>query len=84
MMGGGTSVLVNGGRRWLECSKQTEIRLAILLKILQIAHFGTGGLAGVKKTSDGYIHRYFPRDMANSPGIVPVVARFTDFTRPLT
>jgi hypothetical protein len=46
MMGDGTSVLLNAGRAWLETAKHTEIRLAILLKILQIAHFGTGGLAG--------------------------------------
>jgi hypothetical protein len=49
MMGGGTSVLLNGGRAWLETAKQTEIRLAILLKMLQIVILGQEGRAGVKR-----------------------------------
>jgi len=39
MMGGGTFILLKTGRAGLESAKQAEIRLAILLKILQIARF---------------------------------------------
>jgi hypothetical protein len=49
MMGGGTFILPNAGRRWLESAKQAEIRLAILLKMLPIAILGQEGLAGVKR-----------------------------------
>ena len=42
MMGGGASIPFNGGHPWLESAKQAEIRLAVLLKMLQIADFGTG------------------------------------------
>jgi hypothetical protein len=49
MMGGGASIPFNGGHPWLESAKQAEIRLAVLLKMLQIADFGTGALAGLKK-----------------------------------
>jgi hypothetical protein len=73
MMGGGTFILANAGRPWLESVKQAEIRLAILLKMLPIAHFGTGGLAGVKKTSDGCIHRYFPRIWLIHPELFPLL-----------
>jgi hypothetical protein len=59
MMGGGTSILLNTGRRWLESAKQTEIRLAIFPKMLPIAKFGVGGLAGVKMTSDGVFTAIF-------------------------
>ncbi len=58
MMGDEAFILFNGGRPWLESSKQAENRLAILLKMLQIAHFGAGALAGLKKDI-GCIHRYF-------------------------
>jgi hypothetical protein len=34
MMGGGTFILLKAGRPWPESAKQTEIRLAILLKIV--------------------------------------------------
>jgi len=39
-MGGGTFILLKAGRPWPESAKQTEIRLAVLLKMLRIAHFG--------------------------------------------
>jgi hypothetical protein len=69
MMGDEAFILFNGGRLWLESPKHAEIRLAILLKMLPIAHFGAGALAALKKG-----HRLhsplFPRDMANSPGLV--------------
>jgi hypothetical protein len=39
MMGEGAFILLKGGRRWRKSAKQAEIRLAILLKILQIAGF---------------------------------------------
>ena len=45
MMGGGTFILLKAGRPWPESAKQAEIRLAVLLKMLQIAHFGTEALA---------------------------------------
>jgi len=45
MMGGGSFILLKVGRPWPESAKQAEIRLAILLKMLQIAHFGTAALA---------------------------------------
>jgi len=41
MMGGGAFILLKAGRLWPESAKQAEIRLAILLKILHIARFGT-------------------------------------------
>jgi len=37
MMGGGAFILLKAGRYWPESAKQAEIRLANLLKILQIA-----------------------------------------------
>jgi hypothetical protein len=73
MMGGGASVLLNAGRPWLESAKQTEIRLAILLKMLQIAILGQEGLAGMKKTTDGCIHRYFPRTWLIHPELFPLL-----------
>ena len=49
MMGGETFILLKAGRPWPESAKQAEIRLAILLKMLQIAHFGTApSLTGEK------------------------------------
>jgi hypothetical protein len=39
MMGGVAFILLKAGRRWPESAKQAEIRLATLLKILQIALF---------------------------------------------
>jgi hypothetical protein len=60
MVGGGTFILLNAGCPRPESAKQTEIRLASLLKMLQIAHFGTEQPSpGVKRTFDGRIHRYF-------------------------
>ena len=51
-MGGGAFILLKAGRPWPESAKQTEIRLAILLKMLQTAHFGT---VCAKRTPDGCI-----------------------------
>ena len=48
-MGGGTFILLKAGRPWPESAKQAEIRLAILLKMLQMAHFGTAALANGRK-----------------------------------
>ena len=48
-MGGGSFILLKAGRPRLESAKQTEIRLAILLKMLQTAHFGTAALANRRK-----------------------------------
>ena len=49
MMGGGAFILLKAGRPRPESAKQTEIRLAILPKMLQIAHFGTAALANGRK-----------------------------------
>jgi hypothetical protein len=43
------------------------------LKMLQIAHFGTAALARGEKDIRRLYSPLFPRDMANSPGIIPVV-----------
>jgi hypothetical protein len=59
MMGGGTSILLNAGRRRLENAKQTEIRLASFLKMLPIAHLGQEASQGVKMTSDGVFTAIF-------------------------
>ena len=48
-MGGGTFILLKVGRPWPESAKQAEIRLAILLKMLQIAHFGTAAVPNGRK-----------------------------------
>jgi len=45
MMGGGAFILLKAGRPWPESAKQAEIRLAILLKMLQMAHFGASAVA---------------------------------------
>lgn len=42
MMGGEAFILFNGERSWLDSAKQAESCLAILLKMIQIAHFETG------------------------------------------
>ena len=52
-MGGGTFILLKAGRPWPESAKQAEIRLAILLKMLQIAHFVTEALASDLKDIEG-------------------------------
>jgi hypothetical protein len=44
MMGGEAFILLKGGRSGPESEKQTKIRLAILLKIVQVA--GPGGGIG--------------------------------------
>jgi hypothetical protein len=59
MMGGGPFILLKAGRSWPESAKQAEIRLAILLKMLQTAHFGTKSLPGAKRTSDGCVCCYY-------------------------
>jgi hypothetical protein len=74
MIGGGTFILANASRSWPETAKQAEIRLAILLKMRPIAILGQEGLAGVTKTSDGCINRYFLWDMANSPELLPLLS----------
>ena len=84
MMGGGTFILLKAGRGRLESAKQTEIRLAVLLKMLQTAHFGTGALATGEKDTRWLCLLRFPRDMDNSPEIVPVVTYFTVLTRQLS
>ena len=84
MMRGGTFILLKAGRPWPESAKQTEIRLAVLLKMLQTAHFGTGALATGEKDTRWLCLLRFPRDTDNSPEIVPVVTYFTVLTRQLS
>jgi hypothetical protein len=74
-MMGGTFILFDAGRPGLESPKQAEIRLAILLagQMLQIAHFRTKTFAGLKRTIRRLHSLPFPRDMANSPGLIPLV-----------
>ena len=81
MMGGGALIPFNGGRPWLESAKQAEIRLAVLLKMLQIAHFRTAAFAGLKKNIRRLHSPLFPRDMANSPGLVALVTKVHSFHR---
>jgi len=51
MMGGEAFILLKAGRSRPESEKQTEIRLAFLLKIVQIARPGGGiGLQGRLRT----------------------------------
>jgi hypothetical protein len=83
MMGGGAFILLNAGRTGQESAKQTEIRLAILLKMLQIAHFGTAPSLTGEKDIRWLQLVLFPRDMANSPGTVFFVTQFTVLTRRL-
>jgi hypothetical protein len=63
MMGGGAFILLKAGRHWPESAKQAEIRLASLLKILQIAHFGTEALARAKRR----------RGTARAPVVKPAI-----------
>jgi len=69
-MGDGTFILLNAGRPWPESAKQIEIRLAILLKILQISHFGTAALARGERYTDGCLHRYFRGIWLIHPGLL--------------
>jgi hypothetical protein len=65
MMGGGTFILLKAGRPWPESAKQAEIRLAFLLKMLQIAHFGTAALGSGRKGHPMVAINAIPLDMAN-------------------
>ena len=60
-MGGGTFILLKAGRRWPESAKQTEICLAILLKMLTDRPFWDGSprQRAKKRTPDGCIYCYF-------------------------
>jgi hypothetical protein len=58
MMGGGAFILFKGGRPGPKSAKQPEIRFAVLLKILQIAHSG------------GRVSRW--RRMARAPAVFAV------------
>ena len=61
-MGEGALLLLKAGDSRPESSKQAEIRLAILLKILRIPPVSEAeGLAGGRKTCDGCICSDFRR-----------------------
>jgi hypothetical protein len=64
-MGGGAFILLKAGQRWPESSKQAEIRLANLPKMLHIVPcWDENPSPSRQRTCDGCIPR-FPRDMAN-------------------
>jgi hypothetical protein len=71
MMGGGAFILLKVGRAGRESAKQTEIRLASLLIILQITPRGRTPRAQGRAT---VVHsQEFPLDMANLSRIVHFV-----------
>jgi hypothetical protein len=67
-LGGGAFILLKGGPIGPESAKQAEIRLAIFLKVLQVAGFGTKvpPRAPDRARELGMSAR-FPPDMANLP-----------------
>jgi hypothetical protein len=68
MMGGGAFLLLKAGDSRPESSKQAEIRLAILLKILRIPPVSEAeGLARERMDMQWLYLQRFPLDMANSP-----------------
>ena len=73
MMGGGAFILLKAGRPRPESAKQAEIRLAILLKMLQIAHFGTAALANDENDIRWLYRPLFPRNMANHSELFPLL-----------
>ena len=83
-MGGGGFLLLNAGYPGPESSKQAEIRLAILLKILHI-RLSRRRKALVRGATDMqwlYLQR-FPLDMANSPQCGGFVIWITVFAKKL-
>jgi len=71
MMGGGAFILLKTGRRGPESTKQAEIRLANLLKILRTPRLGgESPLQAAKRAHAVFVSRRIPFGMANSPGIV--------------
>ena len=67
-MGGGTFILLKAGDSRPESSKQAEIRLAVLLKILHIRPFRRRkALAREARGVQWLYLQRFPLDMANSP-----------------
>jgi hypothetical protein len=67
-MGGGAFLLLKAGDSRPESSKQAEIRLAILPKILRIPPVSeAGGLARAGRDMQWLYLRRFPLDMANLP-----------------
>ena len=68
-MGGGAFILLKGGQAGLESTKRAKIRLAILLKILQIAPSERRNrLANIEKEDMERLYlRRFLRGMANLP-----------------
>jgi hypothetical protein len=74
MMGEGAFILLKGGRRWPESAKQAEIRLAILLKILQIVGFWGQNHPAKGETHMRWLYRCrLLRDIANLVGIIRFV-----------
>jgi hypothetical protein len=67
-MGGGGFLLLKAGDSRPESSKQAEIRLTILLKILHIRRFRRQKSPRQGRTDMEWLYlRRFPLDMANSP-----------------
>jgi hypothetical protein len=77
-MGGRAFILLKVGRIGPESSKQTEIRLAYLLKILRISRFGTSAPSIVPEraaTVVAAIPAEIPRDMTNLPHLPALLFR---------
>jgi hypothetical protein len=67
-MGGGAFLLLKAGDSRPESSKQTEIHLAVLLKILHIRLFRRRKALAREATDMQWLYlQRFPLDMANSP-----------------
>jgi hypothetical protein len=73
MMGGGAFILLKAGGDEPESTKQAEIRLASLLKILRFAGFDGRNLLAGWNPHAVVVSVRLPRDMANSPGIARFV-----------
>ena len=72
-MGGRTFGLLKTGRLQPKSTKRAEIRLAILLKMLQIAHFGTAALVNDENDIRWLYGPLFPRNMANHSELFPLL-----------
>jgi hypothetical protein len=73
MMGGRTFILLKAGPNGPESSKQTEIRLAYLQRILSSSHFGTG-VPWPGRQAIAWGSAAIPRDMDNSPDLTVLLS----------
>jgi hypothetical protein len=76
MMGGGAFLLLKTGRRGPESAKQAEIRLAGLLKILDIAGPGRRMRSqNAQRTYNGCVGAYFREIWLIGRGTRPLLSR---------